>query len=567
MKDSPVTPAEAGVQLHLRPTLPGFAEREDRGQSGSRIALTRVRETSSETWVKDPSAKTHPSGCSPKITSITSATGSSNTPPFAAFHSAEPSLKVAVSAVRDFSPRVRGECPEKARGGIPALLTFPPPAASPPPPPQAVEETGMALAYAGRAAHPGQGDDIGSLSLKLKQRRILLTNRHLRLHSIQYDWAHNMKLIPWEPDILSLVQRIDAEDIDLQPEFQRQEIWSRTKKRKLIDTVLRNWSIPPIHLVVTEDSKLEVLDGQQRLASLRDFVHNKFSVDGSVQPEDLDIRKLNRKFYRQLDPNVRRAFDHYSIRCFKITDYTPEEPSELFYRLNQPAILTAGEQRNALYGPAREQLKELVLFFELQGNNKSTIGFSNTRLAYDDVIARVLYFKERGAFSVKGTEARISDRFRSRQQFSEDVIESTKKAISLFSESRQLSPFSKYNKATLLSWLIFFLRWNDKKPNLEFISIFHNDSDADDIFENHIFQAIDLFKDRASLRVTDVSSVVFRDFALYYSYYHLGNRELPNDVDVSVIVDVNEALSKSDDVYLEYILEELLPIEAWGELK
>ena len=78
--------------------------------------------------------------------------------------------------------------------------------------------------------------------------------------------------MPSEPDVQTIVRRIEAHDIDLQPDFQRQEVWSTTKKKKLIDTILRDWSIPPVHLVRTYDDALEVLDGQQRLTALRDFL-------------------------------------------------------------------------------------------------------------------------------------------------------------------------------------------------------------------------------------------------------------------------------------------------------
>jgi Protein of unknown function DUF262 len=168
-----------------------------------------------------------------------------------------------------------------------------------------------------------------------------------------------MKLSPWEPDLRTIVDRIDSDDIDLQPDFQRQEVWSTSKKKRLIDTILRGWSIPPIHLVVKADNRMEVLDGQQRLATIRDFLHNIFSIDGRITPPDAKITSLHGQFYKSLDASVRRIVDQYSLRCFRITDYLPEEPSELFYRLNQPTMLTAGEQRNALYGPAREQLKHL----------------------------------------------------------------------------------------------------------------------------------------------------------------------------------------------------------------
>jgi uncharacterized protein with ParB-like and HNH nuclease domain len=93
-----------------------------------------------------------------------------------------------------------------------------------------------------------------------------------------------MKLTPSEPDLQSIVSRIDNNDIDLQPDFQRQEVWSTKKKRHFIDTILRGWSIPPIHLVETDHYRLEVLDGQQRLSAIRDFLHDEFSIDGNITP-------------------------------------------------------------------------------------------------------------------------------------------------------------------------------------------------------------------------------------------------------------------------------------------
>ena len=153
---------------------------------------------------------------------------------------------------------------------------------------------------------------------------------------------------------------------------------------------------------------MDVLDGQQRLAAIRDFIQSDFAIDGKITPIDPRVSSLHGKYYRSLDRAEQRLLDQYTLRCFRITDYLPDEPSELFYRLNQPSMLTAGEQRNAFYGPAREQLKALVSDFESGDNNKKTIGFSNARLAYDDIIARLLFFLEAGTFAVKSTETLIS---------------------------------------------------------------------------------------------------------------------------------------------------------------
>ncbi|MEG4798901.1 DUF262 domain-containing protein [Microcoleus sp. LAD1_D1] len=373
-----------------------------------------------------------------------------------------------------------------------------------------------------------------------------------------------MKLAPTEPDVRTIVDRIDKGDIDLQPDFQRQEVWSNSKKKKLIDTVLRGWSIPPVHLVELGDGRLEVLDGQQRLAALRDFLHNKFSVDGRITPADYLVSGLHGKFYKHLDHSTRRRVDQFPIRCFRISDYNPEEPSELFYRLNQPTILTAGEQRNALFGPARQQLKELVNLFENYGNDRETLGFSNVRLAYDDVLARLLYFLEAGNFGSKSTEARISERFRSQVPFSDVIFDRARVSIHHFSQARLRAFGYRYNKASLFSWLVFASRFDGAlAPDYDMISHF---VDAGRVVHNAYLlpEAVSLFNNRASLRVTDVSSVVYRDFVLCYVYFHATSSDLPNSVDVQSIKRVAQVASEIVETF-ESIVADNVVVEYWSQ--
>lgn len=376
---------------------------------------------------------------------------------------------------------------------------------------------------------------------------------------------HLMKLTPWEPDLKTVVDRIEGGDIDLQPDFQRQEIWSPAKKKRLIDTVLRGWSIPPVFLVVTKDGRMEVLDGQQRLAALRDFVRNDFSIDGSITPLDDRIRSLDGKVYRRLEPADKRLMDQYTLRCFRITDYLPDEPSELFYRLNQPSMLTAGEQRNAFYGPAREQLKDLVRIFEDGGNNKKTIGFSNARLAYDDIVARLLLFLEAKTFAVKSTESLVSQRFKERNGFANEIVDRARRSIDCFSESREIAAAVRLNKASALSWLIFFSRFDLTEPSFQYMTFFQQYA-ATASSRNFIPEARAVFQDRASLRVTDISSVVYRDVALWFVYYSHEKRPLPASVDTSVLHRITADLKSRDDITFEHALSKIIVPERWSKL-
>jgi hypothetical protein len=299
------------------------------------------------------------------------------------------------------------------------------------------------------------------------------------------------------------------------------------------------------------------------LAAIRDFARNEFAIDGHITPKDERVQSLHGRFYKSLDPATKRSVDHYALRCFKITDYQPDEPSELFYRLNQPTALTAGEQRNALYGPAREQLKQLVREFESLGNDRATLGFSNARLAYDDIIARLLFFLEADNFGIKGTETRISDRFRDRIQFPDDVLNRARRSITLFSQGREEVAL-RLNKASMLSWLLFFVRFQDVEPGADFMSAFF--SCTAPTGTNFVREAVDLFQDRASLRVTDVSSVILRDFCLWFAYYHLVSNDLPPPMSVDSLVAVTDAMKRGTGLSFEHVVTNAISVDAWGRL-
>ena len=373
-----------------------------------------------------------------------------------------------------------------------------------------------------------------------------------------------MQIQTHQSTIAELFERMKRDEVSLQPEFQRQEVWSLKKKRALIDTILRGWIVPPIHLVKGGGSTIEVLDGQQRLSAIRDFLDNRVSVDGHLRPNREYISSLHGQKFRDLPLEVQEFVLGQTISVHTISDFSPEEPSELFYRLNQPTALTSGEKRNSLYGPARDQLKELVRHFESSGNSVSTIGFSNVRYGYDDVIARVLYFIEQGSLSSKGTEQRISERFQDDQSFSDEAVIRTGRAIDWFSQGREILGYNRFNKASLMSWLLFYSRFYQFiEPSASFLSDFvviskegHRNSD--------ITEATNVFIDRSSLRVTDVSSVVYRDFVLNY-VYHAFNDILPFSVPIKSIKEIQgKFFGSKEEITFEGLLEENLDVSRWS---
>lgn len=350
-----------------------------------------------------------------------------------------------------------------------------------------------------------------------------------------------MRFYPSEPDIATVFNRILDGDIDLQPDFQRNEVWSTKKQQRLVDTILRTWVIPPI-LLISNGKRLQVLDGQQRLASIRDFKQNKFRIDGSIEPVNPDIQRLDGLRYSELPLDVAKAFDRTSLRLYEIADHSPEEPAEIFFRLNQPTALTSAERRNAFFGPVRNQIRELVDLFDSSGRPSRLLGFSNARMAYDDVIARFAFTLEARTLLQKVTEAAVSSMYRREDPLSDATMSRVEQALRLLLSSLQhaeseLSKDSsvrlKLNKAAFYSWLLFFARL-DSTGDLALVhrffvhfemtrGAFHNLDDGVEgstyFSKSPTFPLLLVFSDRATARVADVSSVVLRDFALWVSWF------------------------------------------------
>jgi Protein of unknown function DUF262 len=64
------------------------------------------------------------------------------------------------------------------------------------------------------------------------------------------------------------------------PEWQREKVWGKSKKQKLIDSILRGWKLPKFYFLKTGSSpeEFEVLDGQQRLTTIFEFFDDQFSL-------------------------------------------------------------------------------------------------------------------------------------------------------------------------------------------------------------------------------------------------------------------------------------------------
>ena len=150
----------------------------------------------------------------------------------------------------------------------------------------------------------------------------------------------------------------DEGDLIIDPEWQRNYVWSKGQASKLIESFLLSIPIPVIYLARTHDGQYEVIDGLQRLTSAFDFLDNKFRL------ADLGIRRdLNGKRFKDLDRPGQKKLRNSVLRSFELpSDTDADIHFVVFERLNTGGTkLNEMEIRNCLYrGRLNNLIKELA---------------------------------------------------------------------------------------------------------------------------------------------------------------------------------------------------------------
>lgn len=193
-----------------------------------------------------------------------------------------------------------------------------------------------------------------------------------------------------QPAIVSLlVKRIDENEIDLAPEFQRRaRVWDRGRKSRLIESLLLKIPLPVFYVAADAKDRWSVVDGLQRLTTIYDFAKNEFPLYGLeylTQLDGLTFSELPRSFQRRIEET--------SLVINLIQDGTPEEVMiNIFKRINTGGVsLTAQEIRNALNkGQVREFLRDLSKSEEFINATDGSV--SDERMDAQECVLRFMAF-------------------------------------------------------------------------------------------------------------------------------------------------------------------------------
>ena len=212
--------------------------------------------------------------------------------------------------------------------------------------------------------------------------------------------SENDIIQPYNPEKISIetkrfametcLRRLRQGTFVLNPEFQRNEVWSPTKKSLLIESLMLKIPIPMFYVASDPQGVLTVVDGLQRLSTIRDFI-----VEKTLVLQNLEFwRNYNNFNFDALPDYIQNRILETEFTFTIINPGTPEEVKlNIFKRINTGGMpLSTQEIRNALYVGKSTRLLQ---FLSQTDEFKTATGNSIHSLRMEDkeLILRYLAFK------------------------------------------------------------------------------------------------------------------------------------------------------------------------------
>jgi len=216
--------------------------------------------------------------------------------------------------------------------------------------------------------------------------------------------------------VLNDINTVNFGGLDLQPSYQRGYVWKDDFKDKLIYSVIKNYptgniSVRVLNAPNAKGARSEVVDGQQRLTTIRDFATNQYIIksewskkiikvikdyyeQANVKDESVDklVNKLSNKGavrlkFSDLPPIIQGNIGSYNIPMTYIADASDHQVREYFRFLQNQERLRAGEIINSMPATNLEFFLESITHKNLF---LDTIGFVDNRAEFDKIFYSIV---------------------------------------------------------------------------------------------------------------------------------------------------------------------------------
>jgi uncharacterized protein with ParB-like and HNH nuclease domain len=223
----------------------------------------------------------------------------------------------------------------------------------------------------------------------------------------------NEEFQPFDPEKISIdtkpitmdtcLRRLEQGTIILNPDFQRNEVWTQEKKCRLIESLMLKIPLPMFYVSADEKGHFYVVDGLQRLSTIRSFVlgdeylkTKRAALKGEgFKLENLEFwgNQYNASNFNELPVNIQNRILETGFTFTIINPGTPEEVKRnIFKRINTGGEpLTPQEIRHALYiGESTKLLQRLSQKKEFL--EATDFSVKSNRMMDREIILRCLSF-------------------------------------------------------------------------------------------------------------------------------------------------------------------------------
>lgn len=203
------------------------------------------------------------------------------------------------------------------------------------------------------------------------------------------------------PQSSILVVYSERRYIQLDPDYQRVGgIWTKEKRQLLVDSLLNGFDVPklyfhefvPAKTIKGKHYRYAIVDGQQRLKSIWDFIDGLLSLPGDftyLRDSDVNAGGLTYAELGNQYPDIKSRFDGTPLDIVTIQTDDLDLIEDMFSRLNEAVPLNAPEKRNALRGPMPRVITQVAghTFFAKK------VPFKDKRYRHRDLAAKCLFIE------------------------------------------------------------------------------------------------------------------------------------------------------------------------------
>ncbi|MBF0996861.1 MAG: DUF262 domain-containing protein [Lachnospiraceae bacterium] len=202
-----------------------------------------------------------------------------------------------------------------------------------------------------------------------------------------------------------MIKKLEQEEFYIPLSYQRNFIWNDRDKCFFIESVLMGLPIPFMFFADTNDGRVEIVDGAQRVQTLVQFAQNQLTLKG------LDILSDSNGFcFKDLDKTIQRRFLNTSIRVVYLEEGTTESTrQEIFRRINtggKPA--KASEARRGSYEGKFKDFVEKCAKDDLFNKLAPRTSLTEKRYEGYELVTRFFAYRDNYNEDFKGYSGRVA---------------------------------------------------------------------------------------------------------------------------------------------------------------